>query len=249
MATMTNDPHFGTQKPLEDARRWRVGAISGWVTSAILALALIPATCSRERVGDGTTVTSTEPAIVAPVPVAGVTNQAEGDMATGGDVVLNNDDVGLFRSRFQGLIDQQRIDVSLAEGRTGVRFLGVSFFEPGAAALSSEGTQMVRDLVTSMGDLEGRMVYVEGHADDRSAEGTPYASNWELAAARAATVAEVGVASGLDPKQVAVVSYGDTRPASVDGNGTEDARALNRRVSLAILPRMTGTDAERYSQR
>lgn len=246
--------------PLEDARRWRVGAISGWITAGVLALALIPATCTRDRVSDDTPLTGNAP-VVAPVDGA-VTdtsastvregtdvarNEAEGDMAAGGGVTLNRE-IDLFRGRTQSLIEQGRVEVLGSDGRTGIRFQSVSFFEPGQASLTSDGAAAMGDLLNALGDLEGRIVYFEGHADDNPTEGTPFASNWELAAARAAAAAKLAIDRGLPPRQAVVVSYGDTRPAIASGDTSPQAQAQNRRVSLSILP-MSAADSDRFSQR
>jgi len=237
MATM-NEPD-GRPTTLEDARRWRTGAIAGWVTSGVLALALIPATCARERVGTSDVVGSNQTTILP----------SEGSRATGvSGVSLAESDLTLYRDRMKGLIDAGRIDVTLADGRTGFRFKGVSFFEPGKAQVSEPGQTALAEVLTGMGDIDNRIVYVEGHADDAPPNDTMYPSNWELGAARAASVAKALVAQGLSPQQVVVMSYGDTRPATTDGSATEEASANNRRVSLALMPAgARGTD--QYSQK
>jgi len=64
------------------------------------------------------------------------------------------------------------------------------------------------------------------------AKGT-YLSNWELSAARSASVVHMLVEGGIDPRRLAVVAYGEFRP--VLPNTTPDGRNANRRVVLTIL--------------
>jgi chemotaxis protein MotB len=216
--------------PLEESRRWRVGAISGWITAGVLALALIPATCTRDRVGDESAAVTGTTSVIAPVES------------------MANRDIDFFRERAKGFIDQGNVEVVGSEGRTSIRFRSVSFFEPGQAVLTSAGASALTNLMSSLGDLGGRVVYFEGHADDSSSSGTSYASNWELAAARAASVAKLAIEAGLQPKQAVVVSYGDTRPAVSSSDASAEALAQNRRVSLSIMP-LSGAQADRFSQR
>ena len=63
-------------------------------------------------------------------------------------------------------------------------------------------------------------------------QGAEFASNWDLAAARANAVTRFLLARGFDPSRVHSVSYADTRP--VADNGTAAGRAANRRVELRI---------------
>ena len=60
-----------------------------------------------------------------------------------------------------------------------------------------------------------------------------FPSNWELSAARAASVVHLFTNSGMDPRRLAVVGLGEYRPA--ERNDTEQGRNLNRRVLLVIL--------------
>ncbi|MBL8266444.1 OmpA family protein, partial [Steroidobacter sp.] len=57
--------------------------------------------------------------------------------------------------------------------------------------------------------------------------------NWELSAARAASVVHLFTQAGMDPRRLAIVGLGEFRPAQ--SNDTEQGRNLNRRVLLVIL--------------
>jgi chemotaxis protein MotB len=76
-------------------------------------------------------------------------------------------------------------------------------------------------------------VRVEGHTDNLPVRRkAPFPSNWELSAARAASVVRLFQEEGIDPGRMAVVGYGEHHP--IADNGTPQGRAQNRRVVIAI---------------
>ena len=76
-------------------------------------------------------------------------------------------------------------------------------------------------------------IRVEGHTDNlpMRRRGT-FPSNWELSAARAASVVRLFQEEGVDPRRMAVVGYGEQHP--IADNTTPQGRAKNRRVVIAI---------------
>ena len=74
----------------------------------------------------------------------------------------------------------------------------------------------------------GYKIRLAGHTDN---VGRPEA-NRALSQARAESVKRQLVAYGCDPAQITAFGYGDTQP--VASNDTEEGRALNRRVTIAI---------------
>ena len=76
-------------------------------------------------------------------------------------------------------------------------------------------------------------VRVEGYTDNVPIRTTAFYSNWELSAARAGSVVRVLASQRLDPARLAVVGYGEQRPAA--SNDTPEGRNANRRVVVVIL--------------
>jgi chemotaxis protein MotB len=76
-------------------------------------------------------------------------------------------------------------------------------------------------------------IRVEGHTDDRPIKTLAFFSNWELSAARAGSVVRVLASRGVDAARLAVIGYGENRPAQ--SNATEAGRNANRRVIIVIL--------------
>ena len=93
-----------------------------------------------------------------------------------------------------------------------------------------------REVLAALGAELNRLpnsVEVLGHTDDRPIASARYPSNWELSAARAASVARLLIANGLPRDKVSVAGYADTHP--LQGNDSVHDRAANRRVEIVIL--------------
>ena len=88
---------------------------------------------------------------------------------------------------------------------------------------------------------EPNAMRVEGYTDDVPISTSLFRSNWELSAARAASVVHVLSEAGVSAQRLAVVGYGQYQP--VADNRTDAGRKANRRVMLVILPPGQGTDA------
>src|SRR5262249_32848831 len=82
--------------------------------------------------------------------------------------------------------------------------------------------------------------------------GGMYRSNWDLSAARAASVAHELLAAGVEPARLMVSGHADTQPRVA--NDSPEHRAQNRRVDITFVagkdrhggpPGDTGGDADR----
>lgn len=77
-------------------------------------------------------------------------------------------------------------------------------------------------------------IRIEGHTDNVPIHSNSFNSNWQLSVIRATEVTELLInKSGLDPKRISAVGYGEFRP--IADNKTEAGRAKNRRVNIVIL--------------
>ncbi len=74
---------------------------------------------------------------------------------------------------------------------------------------------------------------VEGHTDNVPINNDQFPSNWELSAARAASVVHLFTRYGVDPKRLSSIGYAEFRPIS--SNQTDEGRLKNRRVKVVIL--------------
>jgi chemotaxis protein MotB len=105
-------------------------------------------------------------------------------------------------------------------------------FPSGVATLSPEAQSILQQLAETLEPFPNP-IRVEGHTDNRPIKSSAFPSNWELSAARAASVVHLFTKSGMDPRRLAVVGLGENRPA--ESNDTEQGRNMNRRVLLVIL--------------
>lgn len=135
--------------------------------------------------------------------------------------------VALREELGEGLVEvEQRKDkVLITVGAGGA-------FPSGSADLTAAALDiMSRIAFTSMG--ESSTIVVAGHTDNVPIRGGVFRDNWDLAAARAASVVQAIEATGLvQPGRMQAVSYGETQP--VDSNDTEAGRERNRRIEITI---------------
>lgn len=76
-------------------------------------------------------------------------------------------------------------------------------------------------------------IRVEGHTDDRPIRTMAFPSNWELSAARAASVVHEFTKAGIDPLRLEIVGFGEYRP--LQPNDSIAGRNANRRVTILVL--------------
>lgn len=139
------------------------------------------------------------------------------------------------------------MDQGLIQVRRDSRWIEVEIntsilFPSGSAQLSVEAEPVLRELAARLQPLRN-IIHVEGFTDNVPISNFEFISNWELSAARAASVVHLFTRLGIDPQRMAAVGYGEYRP--VASNDTAEGRARNRRVVLVI---MSGADA-RISER
>ncbi len=144
-------------------------------------------------------------------------------------------DVGSPGRRLADLVEQRfRGTIEVRQQETGVllTIADVVLFDTASAKLAPDALRMLEDLSVTLREAGDAQVSVEGHTDDRPVHDGEFASNWDLAAARANAVTRFLLTQGFDSQRVHSVSYADTRP--VADNATSNGRAANRRVELRI---------------
>lgn len=114
-----------------------------------------------------------------------------------------------------------------------VRLIGSeTYFGTNSADLSDQA-RSIMDAIAPVLKTSAHDVSVEGHADQRNST-APYATNWELSAARATGVLrDLVERGGMPGDHVQSVGFGSSRPLAK--GGTERDLALNRRVDIVVL--------------
>ncbi|WIB44395.1 flagellar motor protein MotB [Curtobacterium sp. MCLR17_058] len=114
-----------------------------------------------------------------------------------------------------------------------VRLIGSeTYFGTNSADLSDQA-RSIMDAIAPVLKTSAHNVSVEGHADQRNST-APYATNWELSAARATGVLrDLVERGGMPGDHVQSVGFGSSRPLAK--GGTDRDLALNRRVDIVVL--------------
>jgi chemotaxis protein MotB len=107
-------------------------------------------------------------------------------------------------------------------------------FASGEAALAPSAVSVLDGLAKALAQWPNRL-RVAGHTDDRPINTLAFRSNWELSAARAASVVRLFAERGVAPERLAVIGYGQYVP--VQANDSAAGRNANRRVVVIILGR------------
>lgn len=120
--------------------------------------------------------------------------------------------------------DAESITISLADNL---------LFSSASADLKPGSQEVLAAVAEVLSGLPNQL-QIEGHTDTVPVNNVDFATNWELSAARAATVLRfLTEAGGVGVKRVHGAYFAETRPLAA--NDTAEGRALNRRADIVIL--------------
>lgn len=105
-------------------------------------------------------------------------------------------------------------------------------FDSGSAQMPASAEQILQQLAKLLQDLPNSL-RVEGYTDDTPIHTAQFPSNWELSAARAASVVHLMIDSGISADRISLAGYGEYRPEA--DNSTAAGRNRNRRVVIVVL--------------
>ncbi|MEW5009795.1 MotB protein [Cycloclasticus sp. 46_83_sub15_T18] len=129
------------------------------------------------------------------------------------------------------LIDRDLVSVEKNDLWVEVEMNSNMLFGSGNATLSDEALRVLWKIAKPIRKLNNS-VQVEGFTDNIPINTFEYPSNWELSAARSASVVHLFSKYGIDPERLAAVGYGEHHP--IEGNDTAVGRKRNRRVVIVI---------------
>jgi chemotaxis protein MotB len=139
---------------------------------------------------------------------------------------------GEIRRTVAPFIRDDLIEVSRNDDWVEVEMKSSLLFESGSAELSDEAIPVLSKLAATLLRLPNP-VHVEGFTDNVPIDTIEFPSNWELSAARSASVVHLFAQQGLTPERMAAIGYGEYHP--IADNDTWEGRNENRRVVLLIL--------------
>ena len=143
------------------------------------------------------------------------------------------------RKALQPLIDKKLVMIRRGPDWLEIEIRTDILFPSGVAQLSLPADGVLRSLAGILAPFDNPL-RVEGFTDNVPIATAVYPSNWELSAARAATVARLFSDHGVRPDRLGIVGWGQVRP--VADNATVEGRNQNRRVLVVVMSRRAPTD-------
>lgn len=107
-----------------------------------------------------------------------------------------------------------------------------ALFASGTAQPAPQADAIVTRIAGILAGNDNRVI-VEGHTDNVPIQTKQFPSNWELSAARAASIVRALQERGISPDRLEASGMADTKPRN--SNLTASGRSENRRVSLLVL--------------
>ncbi len=132
----------------------------------------------------------------------------------------------------QPLIDKGLINVTQHKLWVEIEMNSKILFSSADSELEEEAFPALKALAEVLKKLPNS-IDVEGHTDNVPINNEQFPSNWELSAARAASVVHLFSRYGVNPKRLSSIGYAEFRPIS--SNATSAGRLRNRRVKVVIL--------------
>jgi chemotaxis protein MotB len=132
----------------------------------------------------------------------------------------------------QALIDAKLVTVRRESLWLEIEINTDILFSSGAGDFSPQAAPVLDKLADVLKPFPNP-IRVEGHTDNRPIKTVSFPSNWELSAARAASVVHEFTKTGIDPLRLEIVGFGEFHPRQ--SNETVEGRNANRRVSILVL--------------
>lgn len=141
-----------------------------------------------------------------------------------------------MKQQFQRMIDSGKLSVNFRRGRMIVELPDAVLFASGSAELSSDGQAALKEVAKILRQVPGKRFLVGGHTDDVpiAKPEAGFSSNWALSAARAVTVTEALIASGVKASRLVAAGYGPFDP--IAANTSARGRQKNRRIEIVLEP-------------
>ena len=165
-----------------------------------------------------------------PIPASGGTGREAGHQSKQQENLGRIEDQ--VRKALQPLIDRKLVVVRHNPDWLEIEIRTDILFPSGVAQLSEPANAVLRDLGAILARF-ANPVRVEGFTDDVPISNVLYPSNWELSAARAASVARLFSTSGIAPARLGIIGWGEMRP--IADNATVEGRNQNRRVLVVVM--------------
>ncbi len=129
-------------------------------------------------------------------------------------------------------IEEGRLLIRQEDADVIIQILERDSFASGQAALVQSFVPTLARIGELLAAIPGAIT-VSGHTDNVPISNSQYRSNWDLSAARAASVVFELLDAGIDPARIMISGHADTQPRAL--NDTRENRALNRRIDITLV--------------
>ena len=210
-----------------------VMSVSAWALTSTQQIhkVLVKVSKSGSRV-----IASTLP---KPVVQAVVKTTASSAVTTTATTLVSYDEFTELEKRFHS---QQITGIESLEREKSSKAIRITlnsdvFFQLGTAKIEEGSKDSIQKIISILKPLSSQsFIEIEGHTDDSPVihQKPNYPSNWELSAARAASLIPLFSNGGFFKDQLKVTGYGDSRPLVSNHTGSKIS-AKNRRIVLRIF--------------
>jgi len=143
----------------------------------------------------------------------------------------------VLNEQLQSEVASDNVQIQQLRDRLRVTVEDQVLFHSGQATLTRGGRELLDKLAPTLQKATDHRIEVEGYTDDvpvgKHLRGK-YKTNWELSAARAASVVEYLQKKGIDPSRLTAAGHGQYQPSA--DNATDLGRAANRRTDIDLVP-------------
>ena len=127
----------------------------------------------------------------------------------------------------QDYVEGGLVRINQVGGRVEIEMKERMLFGSGEARLSREALRALRGLARTLARIPSHL-QVEGHTDNVPISSAAFPSNWELSAARAASVVHYLARAGVEPWRMAAVGLGEHRPIAENADRLGHDRGPDR---------------------
>ncbi|HVN42833.1 MAG TPA: flagellar motor protein MotD [Steroidobacteraceae bacterium] len=172
------------------------------------------------------------PTVLLKVHPTGETGEASHPDKRSGEVAVLLRLERQVQDAMQALIDARLVTVKRESLWLEIEINTDILFKSGEGDFAPEASPVLDKLAEVLKPFPNP-IRVEGHTDDRPIRTAAYPSNWELSAARAASVVHEFTKAGIDPLRLEIVGFGEYHPRRP--NDSPEGRNANRRVAILVL--------------
>jgi chemotaxis protein MotB len=143
------------------------------------------------------------------------------------------DEAEELQEELAAAIGEGLLEIEAFNDRVLIRIREKGSFGSGQAELKKGFLPILKLIAGVLNQRDGHFI-VAGHTDDIPIETKQFRSNWDLSAARAATVVHYFIQEGdIDPERLEIRALADNEP--IVPNDSWENRAQNRRVEISVL--------------